>query len=178
VATELCTPLFLAYLQVERSPLWSDMARMTTFAALFLAVVIVVMYYIFRALRKRSDVSAADAVREEFEKGKDALLLAAQAKKASREADQSAERQASVEEKERELLKENVDPQKVIGQTCPLSGLEMMADQELVIDPMSGQGYHLSSFLQDWPQDADRPKYIYRYPQGTVVKSSELIGQR
>ena len=80
-----------------------------------------------------------------------------------------------MEAKERELLKENVDPQRVIGQTCPLCGLEMTDDQELVIDPYTGQGYHFSSFLNDWPAGAERPKYVYRYPQGTVVKSADLV---
>jgi len=51
----------------------------------------------------------------------------------------------------------------------------MVDDQDLVIDPYTGRGYHLSSFLHDWPVEAARPKYIYRYPQATVVRSEDLL---
>jgi hypothetical protein len=29
--------------------------------------------------------------------------------------------------------------------------------------------------MSGWPPDAERPKYIYRYPQGTVIKTSDFI---
>jgi hypothetical protein len=50
----------------------------------------------------------------------------------------------------------------------------MMSDQELVIDPYTGQGYHYSSFVSDWPVGQERPKFVYRYPQNTVVRSDQL----
>ena len=44
------------------------------------------------------------------------------------------------------------------------------------VDPYTGQGYHFSSFINDWPRDQDRPKFVYRYPHGTVVRTDQLIG--
>jgi hypothetical protein len=167
--------LALLLLQPEPSALSSDMLRFATITGAFLVVVVVTTYIIWKGLRSNRDNSAAAKVREEFEKSRDTLLLAAQARRAGHESDDAARRAAEVEAKERELLKENVDPQRVIGQTCPLCGLEMMADQELVIDPYSGQGYHFSSFISDWPPGAERPKYVYRYPQAAVVKSTDLV---
>lgn len=165
----------LALLQPESPRLASDMVRFAVITGLFVVVVVVVMYFLFKALRPSADSAASRKVRDEFEKSKDALLLSAQAKRAGHESDEAARRAAETEEKERELLKENVDPRRVIGLNCPLCGLEMTDDQELVIDPYSGQAYHFSSFLNDWPVDSERPKYVYRYPQGTVVKSADLI---
>jgi hypothetical protein len=161
--------------QVERSPLMSDMMQFVMFTAGFVLVVGVAMYFIIRKLRPKLDNSASAAVRDEFEKSKDALLLAAQAKKAAKEKDEAAQRAVEKEQKERELLAENVNPQDIIGKNCPLSGLEMEADQELVIDPYTGQGYHYSSFVNDWPAGQERPKYVYRYPHGTVVKTENMI---
>jgi hypothetical protein len=175
MTSELAQALAMLALQPEPLRLTSDMLRFATITGVFLVIVVVVMYFLFKALRASNNDSAAQKVREEFEKSKETLLLAATAKRAGQESDESAKRAIEMEAKERELLKENVDPLRVIGQTCPLCRLEMTDDQELVIDPYSGQGYHFSSFLNDWPADAERPKYVYRYPQGTVVKSSDLI---
>ncbi len=167
--------LALALLQVERSPLMSDVTKMVLFTAIFVVVVGVALFYIMRALRPKSDQSATAKARAEFEKSKETLLLAAQAKKAAKERDDSAQRAQDKEAKERELLSENVNPALVIGQTCPLSGLTMEEDQELIIDPYTGQGYHYSSFVSDWPAGQARPKYVYRYPQGTVMKTENLV---
>ena len=165
----------LALMQVERPPLMTDMIWFFVYTGLFVVVVGLALFFIMRSLRPRSDKSATAKVRAEFEKSKDALLMAAQAKKAAHEREDSAQRAQDKEAKERELLAENVDPQLVIGQTCPLSGLMMEADQELVIDPYTGQGYHYSSFMSDWPAGTERPKYVYRYPLGTVVKTENLV---
>gem|GEM_PF-2365772 len=165
----------LVMLQPETPRIATNALQFTIMVGVFLLVVVVVMVYVFRKLRPRMDESSTTALREEFEKGKDALLMAAQAKRAAREADEGADRQREAEERERELLKQNVMPERVIGETCPLSGLQMMDDQELVIDPYSGQGYHFSAFLNDWPRDHERPKYVYRYPQGVIVRSEDLV---
>ncbi len=165
-------------LQVTRQPqLMTNVIWFFSVTAGAVLVFIVGMVLAFKYLRPGQDRSATAAVRDEFEKSKAALLLAAQARKAEHEADESAKRQLEVEEKERELLRANVDPQPYFGRTCPLCGLEMMEDQELVIDPYTGAAYHFSSFLSAWPLDQDRPKYIYRYPQATVVKSTDLVRQ-
>jgi hypothetical protein len=165
----------LGLMQVERPPLMSGMLQFMIYTALFVVVAGVALFYIMRALRPKTDQSTTAKVRAEFEKSKDALLLAAQAKKAAHERDTAAQRAQDKEAKERELLAENVDPGLVIGQVCPLSGLAMEEDQELVIDPYTGQGYHYSSFVSDWPADAPRPKYVYRYPQGVIVKTENLV---
>ncbi|MBN2082633.1 hypothetical protein JW859_10570 [bacterium] len=154
----------------------ADALKFTVYVGLFVLVVAIVMYFVFKNLRPKTDNSATDKLREEFEKSKDTLLMAAQARKAAREAQEGAERQQDAEAEEREMLLNNVDPELVFGKTCPLSGLEMMNDQDLVIDPYTGQGYHFSSFLNDWPANQERPKYIYRYPQGTIVRSDQMVG--
>lgn len=168
-------PLLL--IQVRQSRLMSDMLQFSVLTGVFVVLMIIGIYLVFKYLRPRQDNSPAAAARAEFEKTKEALLLAAQAKKAAHEADESARRSAEVEEKERELLRANVDPAQYIGRTCPLCGLEMMDDQELVIDPYTGAAYHFSSFLNDWPAGQERPKYVYRYPQGTVLRSADLLRQ-
>jgi hypothetical protein len=173
MSSDLLPVLVLA--QIERSGLASDALRFTVYTALFVVVIGVALFYIMRGLRPKTDQSATAKVRAEFEKGKDALLLAAQAKKATLERDKAAGRAQDKEQKERELLTENVHPELVIGQVCPLSGLTMEEDQELIIDPYTGQGYHYSSFMSDWPVAQPRPKYVYRYPQGVVMKTENLI---
>ena len=176
VPVTTATPsIALMLLQPETPRITANALHFTIVVGLFLLVVVVVMVYVLRKLRPRIDDSSTSALREEFEKGKDTLLMAAQAKKAAREADEGADRQREAEERERELLKQNVTPQRVIGETCPLSGLQMMNDQELVIDPYTGQGYHFSAFLNDWPEEHERPKYVYRYPQGVIIKSKDLV---
>lgn len=169
-------PLVLLVLQPQPLRAQTNAVQFSVMVGLFLIVVIVVMYFVFKMLKPRLDQSSAEQLRQEFEKSKEALLLSAQTKKAAREAEKSAERQADAEQRERELLKENVDPESAFGKTCPLCGLEMMSDQDLVIDPYTGQAYHFSSFINDWPAGQPRPKYVYRYPQHTVVKSDNLFG--
>jgi hypothetical protein len=177
VTANLDAMLTLA-LQVVRQPqLMTDVVRFFAITAGAVLVFIVGIILAFKYLRPGRDRSVTTAVHEEFERSKAALLLAAQARKAEHEADESAKRQMEVEDKERELLRANVDPQLYFGRTCPLCGLEMMEDQELVIDPYTGAAYHFSSFLSAWPPEQERPKYIYRYPQATVVKSTELVRQ-
>ena len=83
-------------------------------------------------------------------------------------------RLAERENRERELLKENVDASRVIGQDCPICRLETMDDQELALDPYTGQGYHFSCFMMEWPIGTEKPKYVYRFPQETVVRSEDL----
>jgi hypothetical protein len=164
----------LAMLQSGASALSGEMMRTTLITGLFLAVVIAAMYLAFRAVRPKQDNSITLALREEFDRSKEALLLAAQAKRAGQESGEAAKKQAEAEERERELLCANVNPELIFGKACPLCGLDMMEDQELVIDPYTGQGYHFSSFLNDWPAGLERPRYMYRHPQGTVVKSENL----
>jgi len=168
----------LTFFALQPQPLrtQTNAVQFTVMVGLFLLVVIVVMYFVFKMLKPRLDQSSSEQLRQEFEKSKEALLLAAQSKKAVREAEKSAARQVDAEQRERELLKENVDPESAFGKTCPLCGLEMMSDQDLVIDPYTGQAYHFSSFINDWPAGQPRPKYVYRYPQHTVVNSEKLIG--
>lgn len=168
-------PGLIAQLRPGGSVTYTNALQFFITTGLCVVVLIIAIVAAYRLARPKQDSSARDAVRAEFEKTKEALLLAAQAKKAAHEADESARRQAEVEEKEKELLRENVNPELVLGQNCPLCGLEMAADQELVIDPYTGQAYHFSSFLNDWPAGAPRPKYVYRYPQGAVVKSADLV---
>lgn len=156
------------------TPLDPALLRFFIVTAIFITVVAVGGFIVFRILRKQSDAGVKDQIKSEFDKSKAVLLAAAQAKKAASQQDEEKAREADKEQKERDLLKENVDPARVFGQSCPLCGLEMTDDQELVIDPYTGQGYHLSSFLNDWPRDAERPKYVYRYPDGEVVRSEKL----
>jgi hypothetical protein len=176
-----CLPLYLGLIQVQAPRLNSSALHFVYVSTLAMGLTIVILVLVLRYLHSQRNVSQAAKLREEFEKSKDVLLAAAQAKHAAAEAAAGGQRELTAEEKERELLQENVDPEKVFGQTCPLSGLEMMDDQELVIDPYSGQGYHFSSFINDWPRHAEtheelpRPKFIYRYPQGTVVKTADLL---
>jgi hypothetical protein len=165
----------IALWQAESPALNSDMVKFTLVVGIAVLVISVTMFYVFRALRPKTDNKVTDQIRGEFEKSKEALLLAAQQKRAGKESDDSARREAERETRERELLKENVDPRRVVGLSCPLCTLEMMDDQELVIDPYTGQGYHFSCYLQDWPAEGERPKHIYRYPQGTVLRSDDLI---
>jgi hypothetical protein len=167
--TELCL------LQPGASPVFTNALQFVFVTAAFVVVVSLAVYYVLRGLRKSNDGSLTTQLNAEFEKSKDALLLAAQAKKAKKEAEAGAQRSMEVEAKEMELLRENVDPARVFGQSDPYSGIEMMEDSELIIDPYTGQGYFLSSFLNDWPVDLERPKYVFRYPQGTVVKTSEML---
>lgn len=174
MVSDLLMPLAILALQPQPLRAQTNAIQFSVMVGLFLIVVIVVMYFVFKMLRPRLDQSSTEQLRQEFEKSKDALLLAAQAKRTTREAEDSADRQADAEQREAELLKENVNPETVFGKTCPLSGLEMMSDQDLVIDPYTGQGYHYSSFISDWPVGQERPKFVYRYPQNTVVKSDQL----
>jgi len=170
--TLMMTP---ALLQPEPLQLTTDMIKFAVIVGLFVIVMIVALVYVFKAMKPRSDMRASDLLREDFDKSKDTLLLAAQARKATRETDEGAERQRESEDEEKALLLENIDPSLVIGNNCPLSGLEMMDDQEIIIDPYTGQGYHFSSFLNDWPAGRERPKFVYRYPQGTIVKTINVV---
>lgn len=175
----LVAPVLLLQV-VEQSPLTSRALHAFLITALFMAFVITAVVLVFKYFRAQRESSEKTRLREEFEKGKEALLAAAMAKKQANRDSESQERDLSADDKERELLRENVDPELVIGQNCAICGLELSADEELIIDPYSGAGYHLSSFLNDWPlgedgRPLDRPKYVYRYPQGTVVRSNDLI---
>jgi hypothetical protein len=174
MVTNVLMPLALLALQPQPLRAQTNAVQFSVMVGLFLLVVIVVMYFVFKMLKPRLDQSSSEQLRQEFEQSKEALLLAAQTKKAEREAADSAGRQADADQRERELLRENVDPESAFGQTCPLCGLEMMSDQDLVIDPYTGQAYHFSSFINDWPAGQPRPKYVYRYPQHTVVNSENL----
>jgi hypothetical protein len=165
----------LALLQPEPPQITTNAVSFVVSTGLVLIIIIIALYFVFKNLRKKRDYSVSAELREEFERSKEALLLAAQQRKAVAKAGSEQQRESEKEIKEIELLRENVDASSVFGQACPLSGLEMMEDQELVIDPFTGQGYHFSSFLNDWPKGRDRPKYVYRHPQGTVMKSAELI---
>jgi hypothetical protein len=159
----------------------ADALRMLVVTSLFLAVVITLTIAALKYARAERNSSAATQLREDFEKSKEALLAAALAKKQAAQQSEGVEREVNADDQERELLREAIDPGRVIGLACSICGLEMAADEELVIDPYTGTGYHLSSFISDWPIDLEthkplpRPKYIYRYPQGTIVRSSELV---
>jgi hypothetical protein len=178
VNTQAIACLWLA--QVEPSPIASGAMRAFVMTAVFMAFVVTAMVVIFRYFRAQRDGSQTAKMREEFNKSKDILLATAMSKKQAHDQASGTEREATADEKERDLLLENVDPQLVLGQVCPLCGLELSADEELIIDPYTGMGCHLSDFLNDWPLDEqgrprERPKFVYRYPQGTVVRSSDLI---
>ncbi len=166
--------LNFAILLQARSQMNSDAMRFVMITVGAVMLMVIALVFVYRATRPKPGGLKA-SLDEEFNKSKDALLLAAQSKKAAKEREEGEKRQMSAEEKERELLRENVDAERLIGSNCPLCGLEMLEDTDLIIDPYTGAGYHLSSFLNDWPVDTERPKYVYRYPQGTVVKSSDLI---
>ena len=165
----------ISLLQPEPSKTYTGAVQFTITTGLVMVVFVIAIYYVMQAMRRDRDLSVSAEISEEFEKSKNGLLLAAQQKKAAKDREEDSGRTVDRETKEIELLKENVDPTRVIGQTCPLSRLEMMEDQELLIDPYTGQGFHFSSFLNDWPVDQERPKFIYRYPQGTIIKSENLI---
>lgn len=165
----------LAMLQAERPQATTNAIQTMVFTGLFLVIAIVAMVYIFKKLRPKNDQSSAALVQDEFEKSRDALLLAAQARKQSRESAGEKERELDAEEKERQLLLEGIDMDSVFGQDCPLSRMPMEPENDLIVDPYSGRAYHFSSFLNDWPVDTERPKYIYRYPEGVIVKSEDLI---
>jgi hypothetical protein len=167
-------------LQVEQPVMTTTALRFFIVTAIFMAFVVTGIYLVLRYFRAQRSVSESSKLREQFEKSKTQLLAAAMAKKQAADQAAGVEREVSAEDKERELLKENVDPELVIGKTCGICGLELSEDEELVIDPYSGAGYHLSDFLNDWPLDADgkplpRPKFIYRYPQDTVLRSTDLL---
>ena len=165
----------LALLQPEPLKITTNAIQFFVTTSIILLGFIVAVYYVLKSLRKDKDHSVVAEVRGEFEKSKKVLLLSAQQKKAAKKGTTDKGQEVSREAKEIELLKENVDPSLIFGKNCPLSSLEMLDDQELVIDPYTGQGYHFSSFLNDWPVGNERPKYVYRYPQKTVVKSSDLL---
>lgn len=166
---------YLALLQPEPLRATSSAVQFVATTGLSLIAFIMAIYFVLKYLRRNRDRSVVDEVRSEFEKSKQGLLLSAHQKNATLNTDTTEDQEANREAKEIELLKENVDPTRVFGQTCPLSHLEMMADQDLVIDPYTGQAYHFSSFLNDWPTGSERPKYVYRYPQGVVLKCSDLL---
>jgi hypothetical protein len=171
----------LGLLQVEQPQIRSTIMHMMIVTGLAMAVVVTALYFVLKSNRSLRDNSATAKLREDFEKSKGLLLAAAQAKRAEAEASAGTEREVSAEDKEKELLRENVEPDKVFGQNCPLSGLEMMEDQELIIDPYTGQGYHFSSFINDWPRDAQtheelpRPRFVYRYPEDVVLRTADLL---
>lgn len=176
----LIAPAGLLLLQIEPSPMTSEALRFVLTTALFLAFVITALFVIFKYLRSQRDSSGTAKLREEFEKSKDVLLATAMAKKQESAKLAGDERELSAEDKERELLLENVSVDSVLGHDCPLCGLEQSDDEELIVDPYSGAGYHLSCFLNAWPLGEDgrplpRPKFVYRYPQETVTRSSDLI---
>lgn len=148
--------------------------RIFIIGGVFFGVLMLIAFFVLRANRPKPGALKA-SLDEEFNRSKDALLLAAQAKKAAKEREQGEKRQLSAEEKEKELLRENVNPDLIIDSNCPICGLNMDADVELIIDPYSGTGCHLSCFLNDWPVDRERPKFIYRYPEAEVRKTSEFI---
>ena len=166
----------LSLLQVGGSPMMSELMKFSFITGTVMLIVAVSLYYLFRGMRKATDAGVKAQLDAEFEKTKDALLLAAAAKKAKQDTDENTKRELAADAKERELLRENIDMARVFGQTDPLSALEMMEDMELVVDPYTGQGYLLPSFLNDWPAETPRPKYVYRHPQGTVVKTTDLLG--
>ncbi|MCB1215931.1 hypothetical protein KDL44_00960 [bacterium] len=167
--------LSLALLQVEPSGASVAATKMAVVVGIVLAVVVTAMYFTLRAIRPKTDNSTTMQVRDEFDKQKDALLLAAQARKAQREQDESARREGDKDEKEKELLREQIDREAVLGRNCPLCGLEIMADSEIVIDPYTGAAYHFSAFLHDWPADSERPKFVYRWPQDRIIRSEDLL---
>ncbi|MCB1187780.1 hypothetical protein KDL29_11495 [bacterium] len=169
------TNLCLGLMQVEPSGATAGAVKMFVVVGIFLALVITALYFTIKAIRPKTDNSTTMQVREEFNKQKDALLMAAQAKKASREAQESARREGDKDEKEKELLREQVDPQAAVGRSCPLCGLEIMGDSEIIIDPYSGTAYHFSAFLHDWPPDTERPKFVLRWPQDKMVRSEDLL---
>jgi hypothetical protein len=162
-------------LQIGQSGAFSNALQTSIISFVFILTISIVGWLIFRSQRKSTDAGVKARLDAEFEKTKDALLLAAAAKKQKQEGDEAAKREQAADAKERELLRENIDMSRVIGQTDPLSTLEMMEDMELVVDPYTGQGYLLPSFLNDWPAEQPRPKYVYRHPQGTIVRSSDLV---
>ena len=165
----------LSLLQLSGSPLMTDLVKFSVITGLVMLIVAVSLVFLFRGMRKATDGGVKAELDAEFEKTKNALLLAAAAKKQKQDTDEATKRELAADAKERDLLLENIDMARVIGQTDPLSALEMMEDMELIVDPYTGQGYLLPSFLNDWPADQPRPKYVYRHPQGTVVKSSDLV---
>jgi hypothetical protein len=168
---ELPSPLLLA---LAGEAIKADAVRLFIIGGVVMGGLVIGVYFVLKNNRPKPGAIKA-SLEEEFNKSKDALLLAAQAKKAAKEREEGQQRQLSAEEKERELLRENVDPALVMGTNCPICGLALEDDQELIIDPYSGQGYHLSSFLSGWPPDSERPKFVYRYPQGTVVRTSDFM---
>ncbi len=166
---------YIALLQVEPSAATSNSIKLSIIVGLCMTVIVVVMVYTFKTLRPKTDNSQTMQLREEFNKQKDSLLLAAQAKKASREAEESARREGDKDEKEKELLREQIDPESVIGRTCPLCALEIMHDSDIIIDPYTGTAYHFSAFLHDWPVETERPKFVFRWPQDKIIRSEDLI---
>lgn len=176
-----CLVAPLSWLQVSTPPMTSTALHFVFMSTFAVGIMVVVMVLVLRYQKSQRNVSEATKLREEFEKSKALLLATAQAKQAAAQTEAGGQRELSAEDKERELLAENVDPELVFGQTCPLSGLEMMEDQELIIDPYTGQGYHFSSFINDWPRDPEthvelpRPRFAYRYPEGVVVKTTDLL---
>jgi hypothetical protein len=172
--------LALALLQVEPSPMRASAMKAFIITAIAMAFMITAMVFMFRYFRNLRNGSETAKLRENFDKSKEVLLAAAMAKKQASAESAGGERELSADEQEREALKESVEADRVVGQTCPICGFELAEDEELIIDPYTGAAYHLSDFLNDWPlgdngQPRERPKFVYRYPQGTMVRSADLI---
>ncbi|MDQ3023096.1 MAG: hypothetical protein M3R04_01730, partial [bacterium] len=129
--TEVC----IALLQAGGSSLKTDVLRFSAITFVFIMVISLGAFYIFRGLRKANDGGIKAQLDADFEKTREALLLAATAKKQRHDSDESARRELAADAKERELLRENVDIGRVLGLVDPLSGLEMMVDMELIVDP-------------------------------------------
>ena len=162
-------------LQPEALPLLRDTQKFFIISAAFAIVVTVALVLTIRQVRKANNASAKDLIASEVEKSKDALLLAAQYKKAQREAEANADQGDDAETQELELLKAGIDIESAFGQTCKLCNLEIFSDSEIIVDTQTGAAYHFSAFLNDWPVGIERPKYVYRYPQDEVMRSTDLV---
>jgi len=93
-------------MQPEASPLFKNMLQATLVVSAVMLVFVLMIVFVFRAMRSKP----VAGVEKEFARSKDTLLLLAQQKKALREKDNAAQRNAEAEELERQALKESVDP--------------------------------------------------------------------
>jgi hypothetical protein len=71
-------PLLFLALQPQPLRAQTNAVQFTVMVGLFLLVVIVVMYFVFKTLKPRLDQSSSEQLRQDFEQSKEALLLAAQ----------------------------------------------------------------------------------------------------
>src|SRR5688572_5657342 len=82
-----------AILQSAETALSGNMTRFMMVTAFALLLIVILAIFVFKGLKPKADSKVSQELRAEFEKSKEALLLAAQAKKAGKENDEGQRRE-------------------------------------------------------------------------------------